>query len=75
MLYYKVKESGDQFIIDQKFNFLVKNELYTQKEYEKIRYNFLKMGRGSIALKDKFITVNIPKNKTYYFFGCRFEIE
>lgn len=75
MLYYKVKPDGDQFVIDKKFNILVKDELFTQKEYEKIRYIFLKMGKGNAILKRKFEFVEIPKNKTYFFFGARFEME
>jgi hypothetical protein len=74
MLYYKVKPDGDQFVIDKKFNILVKDELFTQKEYEKIRYNFLKMGKGNAILKSKFELIEIPKNKTYFFFGARFSI-
>ena len=75
MLYMKVKPEADQFIIDKQFNFLVANELYTIKEFEKIRYNFMKMGRGTSQLKDKFVLVDIPKNKVYFFFGARFEME
>lgn len=75
MLYYKVKHDGDQFVIDKNFNILVKGELFTQKEYEKIRYNFLKMGKGDAILKSKFELIEIPKNKTYFFFGARFAME
>jgi hypothetical protein len=72
MLYYKVKPEGDQFVIDKKFNILVANELYTVREFEKIRYNFLKMGGSPSKLKDKFSLIDIPNNKTYFFFGARF---
>ena len=68
----RVKEKADQFVIDKNFNILIANELYTIKEYEKIRYNFMKMGGSTIKLKDKFNLVDIPKNKTYFFFGARF---
>ena len=73
VLYMKVKKEADNFIIDKKNNFLVGNELYTIKEFEKIRYNFLKMGGSTIQLKGKFELVEIPKNKTHFFFGARFE--
>ena len=75
MLYYKVKPSADQFVIDKNFNILIANELYTVKEFGKIRYNFMKMGRGTIELKNKFDLIDIPKNKTYFFFGARFAME
>ena len=72
MLYMKVKPSADQFIINKKFDILVANELYTIKEFEKLRYEFLKMGRGTAALKDKFDLVDISRKQTYFFFGARF---
>lgn len=72
MLYMRVKEKADQFIIDKNFNILIANELYTIKEYEKIRYNFMKIGGSTTKLKDKFDLVDIPKNKTYFCFGARF---
>lgn len=75
MLYYRVKPEGDQFVINQKFDILVANELYTEKEYHKINYNFLKMGRGNAILKSKFEKVEIPKTKTCFFFGARFAME
>ena len=72
MLYYKVKPESDQFVIDKKHNFLIANELYTVREFEKIRYNYMKRGRGSAKLKECFTIIDIPKNKTYFFFGARF---
>ena len=72
MLYMRVKEKADQFIIDKNFNILIANELYTIREFEKIRYNFMKMSDSTVELKDKFNLVDIPKNKTYFFFGARF---
>ena len=75
MLYYKVKPDADQFVIDKNFNILIANELYTVKEFEKIRYNYLKMGRGNAALKNKFVLIDIPRKNTYFLFGARFEKE
>lgn len=72
MLYMRVKEKADQFVIDKNFNILIANELYTIREFEKIRYNFMKIGGSTTKLKDKFDLVDIPKNKTYFFFGARF---
>ena len=72
MLYMKVKPAADNFIINKKFDILVANELYTIKEFEKLRYEFLKMGRGTVELKDKFEIVDISRKQTYFFFGARF---
>lgn len=51
MLYMKVKPAADNFVINKRFDILVANELYTIKEFEKLRYEFLKMGRGTVELK------------------------
>lgn len=48
---------------------LIENELYTQKEIEKLKKRFY-----DIKSTDYTIT-NIPKNKTCYFFGIRIEIK
>lgn len=72
MLYMRVKPSADQFIINKKCDALVANELYTIKEFEKLRYEFLKMGRGTMELKNKFELVDISRKQTYFFFGARF---
>lgn len=72
MLYMRVKPSADQFVINKKYDILIANELYTIKEFEKLRYEFLKMGRGTMELKDKFELVDISRKQTYFFFGARF---
>lgn len=72
MLYMRVKPDADQFVINKNHDILIANELYTIKEFEKLRYNFLKMGRGTAALKDKFDLVDISRKQTYFFFGARF---
>lgn len=74
MTYYRVKEEHDnraRFKYYEKNGFshyvkedgiLIGNELYTPKEREKI------------ANKDRYFEkVEISKNKTYWFFGARFE--
>lgn len=69
MIYYKVKPEHDQ---KTRFKFhrgggltpdgiFVKNELYTIREIKKY------LGYAAICEK-----VEIPKNKTYFFFGARF---
>lgn len=68
MLYMKVTPGADQFVVDKKYAFLIANELYTIKEFEKIRYNFLKMGRGTQELKNKFVLVDIPKKTNIFLF-------
>lgn len=75
MLYMKVKPEADQFVIDKKFNILIANELYTVKEFEKLRYEFMKMGGSTAKLKDKFELVDISKKKIYWLFGARFAME
>lgn len=72
MLYMRVKPSADQFVINKKYDILIANELYTIKEFEKLRYEFLKMGRGTMELKNKFELVDISRKQTYFFFGARF---
>jgi hypothetical protein len=44
----------------------VLNELFTIKEVEKMNLN-------NKFIKDNFIKVEINKNRTYFFFGARFE--
>ena len=72
MLYMRVKPDADQFVVSKNHDILIANELYTIKEFEKLRYNFMKMGRGTAALKDKFDLVDISRKQTYFFFGARF---
>lgn len=72
MLYMRVKPDADQFVINKKHDILIANELYTIKEFEKLRYEFLKMGRGTVELNNKFEIVDISRKQTYFFFGARF---
>lgn len=72
MVYFRVKPEADnarRFTRDKKGRIvcngiLIANELYT-------RYEFIKLENGA----DCFEQVTIPKNKTYFFFGARFEME
>jgi hypothetical protein len=61
MLYYKVKKEADQKR-RKDGTIYIANELYTQKETEKLQLNinFMEL-------------VNVNKNSTYFFFGARFE--
>lgn len=69
MIYYKVKpEFDNQYLIRLNANgkqeivgFLIKNELYTQREAKKYC--------GLISCCER---VEIPKSKIYFFFGARF---
>lgn len=79
MTYYRVKPEYDNTTytrIDKRtgkrmyHGFLVANELYTLKELERMRND------GVSGLWDrKFEPVEVKKNRTYWFFGARFEME
>ena len=66
MKYYKVNAIGsDRYIRYGKRGsavlYLVENELYTEKEKEKHR------------IPSRFVDeIEVPKNKTFFNFGCRF---
>ncbi len=65
MKYYRVKPEGADVYIFHHFangTFLIKDELYTEKEKEK--YNI-----PAFYLEE----VNISKRNIYWFFGARFE--
>lgn len=74
MWYYRVKPEYDQkqriknhrYPIKRKLDGIyVANELYTAGELDKYYITDEQYGW--------FEFVNIPKNKVYWFFGCRFE--
>lgn len=68
MIYYRVQKEYDQFPQNPKVrdgNILVANELYTEKEFNKLPFVYA----------GAFERVEIPKNKTYMFFGARFETD
>ena len=63
MLFYKViREAHDYFT----GNTAIKNELLTQRERDS-KFRYLK--------DDIFQPVQISKKKTFWNFGCRFEIQ
>lgn len=65
MKYYKVKENNQYW--DRKtgihIGYVVKDELFTEREMKKSGYPFTK----------NFEPVEIKKTDTYWFFGCRFQ--
>lgn len=65
MTYYKVKSQYDQ---QRKFpndwDFLIANELYTEKERRKL----------TEISDEAFEQIDIPKNQTFWCFGARFQI-
>jgi hypothetical protein len=66
MKYYRVRAMYDQFPQNPKIrdgNILVANELYTEREFNKLPFVYA----------GAFEIVEIPKNRTYWFFGARFE--
>ena len=61
MKYYQVKKEADQKR-RKDGSIYISNELYTEKEAEKLNLN-----------TDFMQLVNVNKNSTYFFFGARFE--
>lgn len=66
MQYFKVLPNYDNYRVFSPSNrILIANELYTQKELNKLGL-FLEQSKY-------FKPINISKNKTYWLFGARFE--
>ena len=66
MIYYRVRKEYDQFPQNPKVrdgNILVGEELYTEAEFNKLPFIYA----------GAFERVEIPKTKTYCFFGARFQ--
>lgn len=77
MRYYRVKPEYDQKQRIKNYRYSIKrkpdgiyvaNELYTAGELEKFYLTLEQEHKG-------FEVVEIPKNKVYWFFGCRFAME
>ena len=66
MKFYKVQEEKNYW--DKYGNWLgtaIQDELITEKEMEKRKY----------PKTSNFVPVEVKKTQTYWFFGCRFEVE
>lgn len=63
MLFYRVRREAYDYFTG---NTAIKNELLTQKERDS-KFRYLK--------DDVFQEVQISKKKTFWSFGCRFEIQ
>lgn len=66
MKYYKVQKEKNYW--DEHGNYLgcsIENELITESEMKKRKFPFT----------SNFLPVEIKKTKTYWSFGCRFEIK
>lgn len=76
MKYYRVKQEYDNVYYSLDDNFLVGNELFTEKEFYGVEQAFLRKCRNRNSAVEKFRkmfdVVNINKNDTYFFFGARF---
>ena len=66
MIYYQVRKEYDNVPKNPKVhdgNILIGGELYTEKEFNRLPYQY----------DGAFDKVEVPKNKTYMFFGARFK--
>lgn len=72
MLYIKVKPKYDNVFYSDDFDFFVGNELYTIKEFEKIKKRFNNKFLKRYDINDIFEYKTVSKKKTYFFFGARF---
>ena len=86
MKYYRVKPQYDNCKLSRSFEILVGMELFTVKEWEKAcnkwaNRNTLRRGENKAvtpavkqAFSRMFDIVEVSKNRTYRFFGARFEM-
>ena len=83
MKYYKVKPQYDNYKLSRNYEIFVGNELLTEAEYKTAllkftnrnnprRQNNAPTGLAKATFAQRFDIVEIPKNKTYCFFGARF---
>lgn len=66
MIYYRVRKEYDQFPKNPKVrdgNILVGEELYTEAEFNQLPFIYA----------GAFERVEVPKSRTYFFFGARFQ--
>ena len=68
MKYYKATEWQENlYTIQENYITVVKNELYTAKEFEKLCNN------TKYLEKNLFDIITVSNKKTHFFFGARFE--
>lgn len=69
MKYYKMLKSNNNFfnLTLNKYDNIVENELLTEREFNK-------RGLHLMLAPNEYEIIEISKNKTFYFFGCRFFI-
>lgn len=84
MKYYRVKPEFDNYKISKNYDILIANELYTEKEFEKVKMKYANRNNmtrsitpisATKGLLSCFDIVEIPKNKIYWMFGARFEMK
>ena len=84
MKYYRVNPEFDNYKMSKHYDIFIGNELFTEKELEKVKIKYanrnnMKRSAVSISATDekllmsKFDIIEIPKNRTYWMFGARFE--
>lgn len=81
MIYYRVNPAFDNTVKYKRMNnskylvndgsILIGNELYTEKEYNRMIENYV----FRIPVEKLFSRVEISKRRVYWFFGARFEID
>lgn len=69
MKYFKVNTTSDQIKHSIRFkeNFLIANELYTQKEIDK-------SGHSKEFINKHFTTIETSPKNTHFSFGARFQL-
>ena len=84
MKYYRVKPEFDNYKMSKNYDLFVGNELFTEKEFEKVKIKYANrnnMKRVNVPISPadekglmlRFDIIEIPKSKTYWMFGARFE--
>lgn len=82
MRFYRVNNPNDSQIENPRTQWIfVHNELYTEKEFKRLRlpevltyFDSKEMQHKTIKSKDLFQPVEVSKKKTRWFFGARFEL-
>lgn len=74
MKYYRVKPEFDNRRYSVNGDFFIANELYTEKEVEKISKKYNILYAKVYNFNSIFEVVEISKRKIYWFFGARFAV-